>query len=346
MNIKDDKWIDGYVDSMKLRFDFIDKDLRDEIYSRLILFIKEIKLVGIYYDKKVSNSFHNCTKLISYNTTIADISKSVFPNLYTNISNYYISISFHGLKRYNKEIDDRSELLLKNILAFINSEKMLVPAISQFDICTDIPSNIENILVFCVNRNKRKKYYPLGTYDKDGNKIQIYDGTYEVEKFARDDDKEKFPIQGELLKEIAKRRNNVQKRASLYDKRKKILNKTKYDLGYDLTRFEMKLQTRHFVNNEVSVNAFLQELKDYRVLHFDDIKQKEEFIRNYNKANNNKHRNELVEKASAVAPTIKTNMSKIGEFIRMIDTIKFKNDGTFTIARKEDYLYGTSKFNK
>lgn len=109
----------------------------------------------------------------------------------------------------------------------------------------------------------------------------------------------------------------------------------------------MKLQARHFSSNkEVSANAFLQELKDYKLLYFDDLKQKESFINQYNKANSNKHRDALISEVSKTATTIKTNMKYIGEFIRMIDTIKFDGKGGFIIPKKENYLYGTSKFNR
>jgi hypothetical protein len=278
---------------------------------------------------------------------VAEISKSGYPVPYCNITNYYINISFHGLKSYNKKIEDKSEQLLKSIVAFINSNNMPEPSLSQFDICTDVACDIEHLVLVCVNRNRRKQYYPLGKYDEDGSLIQLHEGTYEVEKFTRDDDSEKFTTKEELQKAIAKRRANVQKRAILYDKRKKILDKTNYDIGYNLSRFEMKLQARHFSSNkEVSANAFLQELKDYKLLYFENLKQKERFIKRYNKANSNKHRNALVSKVSKTATTIKTNMKNIGEFIRMLDTIKFDAKGRFLIAKKENYLSGTSKFNK
>ena len=277
---------------------------------------------------------------------MGDISKGGYPNLSSKITNYCISIGFHGLVNcYNKNIEEKSELVLKNIIAFINEDDLFKPTLSQFDICIDVTSHIDYIVVVCSDR-KNKKYNPLGDLDKGKNKIQLYDGTYELESFIKDNDKENFPSEGKLKIEIAKRRDNVKKRTLFYNKRKKILNKSQHDIGYDLTRIEMKLQRRHFINNEVSVNVFSKELKEYKILYFENLKQKEKFIRQYNKANNNKHRSEIITQAFKVATTIKPNMHNIGEFIRKIDTIKFAGKNEFSVTKKEDYLYGRSKFNR
>jgi len=341
-----EEFFDGYVDSISLRIDFVDKYKRDLVYSGLLNFIKTTKFVGLYYDKRKSTQFFKCTKLISSNTTIGDISKSGYPNPYSKISNYYVSINFYGLKRHIKKLDEKSELLLKNIMVFINKDKSLLPTISQLDICMDMPYKINNTVVVPINRKSRKKYYDLGEYDNCGNRIQRYYGTFEVEKFTRHNDRKWFTEKEKLLREIRKRRNNVQKRAYLYDKRKQLMEKSNYNLGYSLTRFEMKLQNRYFLNNKVSVEAFLRELKDYKILYFEDLKEKDNFSKKYNKANSIKHRAELVEKASLFAITIKTNLSNIGKFIRMIDTITFGPNGKFKICKKENYIYGTSRFNR
>lgn len=323
---KYDRWLDGYVDSINLSIDFVDKSYRDEVYKNIINYIKNKDLVGIQYDKKKSNSYFQITKLISSNTTIATLTKKAFTPYF--VTQFRITIGFHGLHRYNKKVDDKSKLLLQNIAAYLNAKDIHF-VITQFDICTDIPCPIEELVVMCVNRKSSKKYHPLGTYDEDGNKIQTHDTTYEVEKFKSKES-----------------RDNVMKRAYLYDKRIKEIDKANNDIGFDLTRFEMKLQNRFFLKNEVSANSFLQELKDYKILYFEDIKQKDEFIKQYNKVNTNKHRDQLVDDISKTTPEIRINMLNISDFIRMVDTIRSDSRGGFIVTRSEDYLYGISKFNK
>ena len=70
------------------------------------------------------------------------------------------------------------------------------------------------------------------------------------------------------------------------------------------------------------------------MFYFKDT-QKDEFIQRYNKINNNKHRNKLLAKLSMVTPEVKTNMVKIEEFLRMVDTIKFDDKGKFLLLLKK-----------
>lgn len=321
------KRVDGWVDSVKLRLDYVDKGYRDFTFSEIISFIKSKKLVSIQYDKEKSNQYCQIIKLISSNTTIATLSKNSYTTFKT-IKQYTITISFYGLKRYQKEIDKRSLLLLKNIAAFLNSDNNYF-SITELDICTDYDCHIDNLVAVCVNRKSRKKYNPLGEEDVDGKRVQKHKGTYDVEKF-----------------ESHEKSKNVKKRAYLYNKRNKEIQKANNDLGYDLSRFEVKLQSRFFLDGIVSVGSFLEELKDYQLLHFKDLKQKHRFINKYNKANNNKHRKEILEKLSDNVMIVLPNMIHIGTFIRMIDTIRFDQKGNFRVIPREDYLYGLSKFNQ
>lgn len=322
--------IDGVVDSVKYRIDFIFKDHRDKVLNEILNFIITLKLLHIHYDKKLSNEYFQIRKLKSLNTTVGSIITSTYcttNDKLQSITNYYITISFQGLIRYQKNLDDKSNLLLQYITAYLNSKKFQF-IITQFDIATDIKYTLENLVAVCVNRKSRKKYHYLGTYDDNGNKIQENEGTYEVEKF-----------------ESKEKRNNVMKLAYLYDKRKKEMIKASYDIGYEVSRLEVKLQSRFFLDKEVSVRTFIEELKDYKLFYFKDMTQKEEFIKRYNKANSNKHRSQLIADLSMATPEIVTNMVKIEEFLRMIDTIKFDDKGKFFITPKENYIIGTSRFN-
>ena len=320
--------IDGIVDSVKYRIDFVDKNYRNKVANDIIDFIASTKLVHIKTDEKASNEFCQIQKLRSSNTTIASITTSTFCTMhdFQNINNYYIAVAFHGLVRYQKKLDAKSKLLLQHITAYLNTKKLPF-IITQFDISTDIKCPLSNLVAVCVNRKSRKKYHPLGTYDEKGDRIQKSEGTYEVEKF-----------------ESKEKRNNVMKLAYLYNKRRKEIMKANYDIGYEVSRFEMKCQTRFFLDKEVSVRTFLQELKDYKLFYFKDMTQKDEFTKRYNKANN-KYRNQLIDELSMVTPEIITNMIKIEEFLRVVDTIKFDEKGHFFVTPKENYIVGTSRLN-
>ena len=322
--------IDGIVDSVKFRIVFIDKNYRNKVLNDILTFVSSTKLVHFSKDEESNNEYCQVKKLRSSNTTIASIIKSTYCTIndkLQSINNYYITISFQGLVRYQKKVDDISNLLLQYITAYLNSKKFQF-IITQFDIATDIKSPLKNLVAVCVNRKSRKKYHYLGTYDENGNKIQENEGTYEVEKF-----------------ESKEKRNNVMKLAYLYNKRRKQIMRANYDIGYEVSRFEMKCQTRFFLDKEVSVRTFIEELKDYKVFYFKDMTEKEEFVKRYNKANSNKHRNKLVAKLSVVTPEIITNMIKIEEFLRMIDTIRFDYKRNFLITPQKDYIIGKSRVN-
>ncbi|MDX9743407.1 MAG: hypothetical protein RBT59_06275 [Arcobacteraceae bacterium] len=325
-------FVDGYVDSITLRIDFIDKDYRAAVFSELCNFVKEKKIVAVKYDEEKSTQYRQITNLLSSNTTIATISRSAYTyanqNLLSNIQQYYIAISFFGLKRYSKRIDEKSFLLLQNIVAYLNTNNIPY-CLTQFDISADVPCHTNSLLAVCLKRKLKTQYHPLGQYDEYSKNIQTNNGTYEIERF-----------------ESTKKQNNVMKRAYLYDKRKKEIEKANNDLGYELSRFEVSFQNRFFLHNEVSVNSFLQEIKDYNLFYFEDIKKKEKFVKQYNKANSNKHRTQLTDKISQSTPTVKIKMFKIGEFLKMLDLITFDSNGRLVIGSDKYYIYGLSKFNR
>jgi galactokinase len=136
------------------------------------------------------------------------------------------------------------------------------------------------------------------------------------------------------------------KRAYLYNKRQKEIDKANNDIGYELSRFEVSFQNRFFLFKEISVDSFLHELKDYKLFYFEDIKKKEQFINQYNKANSNKHRTQLIDTLKKSTPEVKTKMWRVGELLKMLDKIKFGSNGKLVIESDKYYLYGLSRFNR
>lgn len=323
--------VDSYVDSIALRIDFVDKEYREVVFRQLSNFVKEKKIVAIQYDNENSTKYRQVTNLLSSNTIIAKITRSAYTydnhNLPSPIQHYYLAISFFGMKRYDEKIDEKSMLLLKNIVAYLNTNNVSF-SLTQLDIAVDIKQNTNNLLAVCINRKAKTQYHQLGTFDSFGKNIQTNSGTFEIEKF-----------------ESIQKQNNVMKRAYLYDKRKKEIIKANNDMGFELSRFEVSFQNRFFLQNEVSVNSFLQALKDYKLFYFESIVQKEQLIQAYNKANNNKHRNQLIDKIAQTTSTITIKMFNVGNMLRMMDTIKFDSSGQFVIVKPENYLYSLSKFN-
>jgi len=183
---------------------------------------------------------------------------------------------------------------------------------------TDITSKIENILAVCTKRTANISYFQLG--DKDGNTIQKNDGTYYIEKFN-----------------THKQKRNAMSRAYIYDKRKKELDKFKRDIGFNLTRFELKLQKRFFVKNEYSGSVMDKALQKYTVLFFEDMLQKRLFIQTYNEATTRKKRKNVIDALEGYSASILTprlnNQNQTIETQEIIKKITNKEPGDFNRGR-------------
>lgn len=326
------KTVDTYIDTVGLRCVSNSKDERDHLFNQIVGFISKTKLVGVMYDKERSTKYYQITKLQSGNTTLGTIAKGYFENS-TNgykMEYSYINLTFYGLKRFNKIKDAASMLLVKTIAAYLNTKDIYF-GLTELDIAMDIRSKIAYILAVCIRRSANVDYFTLGDLDDDGNAIQDNEGTYYMEKF-----------------ESIKRKKNAMSGAYLYDKRKKELEKFNYDIGLEMTRFEVKLQKRYFVKNEYCTGVMYKALDKYAVLEFEDIKQKEILIQKYNNAKSRKQRTVVIDEALSTnnATLLRPRMDKVGDFLRELDTIKFDAKGGFVYTKQEDYLYCRSKFNR
>ena len=323
--------VDTYVDTLGFRIVCNSQDERNYLFKEILDFISMQKIVGIVYDKERSNQYYQTTKLQYANSTLATISKGFYENSSNGylMQYYYININFYGLKRYNKTKDDASRRLIRTVAAHLNTEGIYFRLI-ELDIAMDIRSNMDNVLVVCTRRSANIDYFQLGDVDIDGNKIQAHDGTYYIEKFKS-----------------RKKEKNAVSRAYLYNKRLKEQRKFKRDIGFELTRFEVKLQKRYFVKNKYCTGVMHKTLDKYTVLQFRDTEYKERLIQTCNGAKNGKERKKLIAEAlsNGDVTLLRPRMDKVGSYLREIDTVKFNTYGGFTYTKQEDYLYAHSKFN-
>ena len=318
-----------YVDTLGIRCECEDKYQRDNLFESLVNYLKEKNIVGIKYDDKHSNMYYRITNLLYGNSKLGAISKGYYKiDRIINADYYYINFNFYGLKRYGKNKEDASQLLIRTIAAYLNTHNINF-RLTELDIAIDIHTPINNMIAVCLSRSPNIDYYELGSKDKTGQTIQD-NGTYYIEHFKSN-----------------KQRKNAMSRAYLYNKREKELTKFKRDIGFELTRFEVKFQKRWFVKNNYGIVYINRALKKYAVLEFKDSKHKEEFIKKFNRAKTAKKRkmivNNEVESKSAIlhAP----QMHSIGTFLREIDTVTSNYKGEFSFIRHEDYIECASKFN-
>lgn len=325
------KRVETHIDTLGIRCECDNKEQRDSLSNALIDFLKEKNIVGIKYDEEQSSKYYQITKLQYSNTKLATIAKGYYVNDTSFDSDYYyINISFYGLKRYSKIKDEASLLLVRTITAFLNTYNIDF-RLTELDIAMDILSPIHNILAVCVRRSPNIDYFQLGETNANGMKIQKDEGSYYIEKY-----------------QSKKQEKNAMSRAYLYDKRRKELLKYKRDIGFELTRFEVKFQKRWFVKNEFGVMPIYKALQKYAVLEFKDYEQKKQLIEKLNTTKKARQRRKLIDDAieSNNAIFLNQQMNNVGNFLREIDTIKFNGKGEFVFTKHKDYLECMSKLNR
>ena len=325
------KTVNTYIDTLGIRCECDNRNQRDSLFNTLIDFLIETNIVGIKYNKEASSKYYQITELLYGNTKLATIAKGYYINDTSfDPDYYYINIGFYGLKRYSTIKDEASRLLVRTITAFFNTYNIDFRLI-ELDVAMDIKSTIDNILVVCVRRSPKVNYYQLGDINENGENIQKYEKTYYIEKYKS-----------------SKQRKNAMSRAYLYDKRLKEMTKYHKNIGFDLTRFEVKLQKRWFVKNEFGFTPIYKTLSKYTVLEFKNLQHKEQLIKRLNSAKTSKQRRKAIDEAieNNSAIPLKQTMNLVGQILREIDTIKLNSKGEFVFTKHEDYLESMSKFNR
>lgn len=169
------------------------------------------------------------------------------------VERYYIRIRFAGLKSYKQRQDEASYNALMTICAWLNTTRTNFRLV-ELDVAVDIYSSFYNVLVACINKSPNVPYNRLG-------RIQYYDSipTTYIENY----------------KNVQQRKEAVL-RAYLYNK------SAKERLEFPITRFEVKLQNRFFLRNEFNTKSIVNALDRYYVMYFENKREKEQKIREYN----------------------------------------------------------------
>jgi hypothetical protein len=330
--MKRKKTVNTYIDTLGIRYECDNKKQREDLFNLLIDVLLKGKSIGTRYNKERSDEYNQITDLLYGNTKLASLTKGYYKIKYNllNPDRYYLNIKFYGLKSYNEKRDEATILLVRTIIALLNTYNIDF-RLTELDIAMDIESKIDNILVVCTTRSPNVLYHQLGDINANGKNIQEYDGTYYIEKF-----------------ESFKKQKNAMSRAYFYDKRLKEKTKYNRDIGFNLTRFEVKLQTGFFVKNKFGFIPIYKVLQKYAVLEFEDIKQKECLIQKLNSITTSKQRKKAIANAivNNYATPLTQKMNLVGKFLREIDTIKFNTQGKFVSTKHEGYLECMSRFNR
>ena len=215
---------------------------------------------------------------------------------------YYINITFSGLRRYDEKLDELTKNVLYSVYAFLHT-KNIEYTNNAADIYLDIKAPFENIVSLCIKKAPSVKY---NKPNEEQEKINI---NY-VEKVSPTN------------------YNKTALRGYWYNKGKRA------QLKYNLTRFELKLQPKYFYRYGFSLEAMEKALDRYYVLFFQNIEEKQKKIDKYS---NYKYvaKREL-KKLEFDKYKLKFDITAITKFLNWLDGAY---DEELVIEEKEDYLF-------
>ena len=194
--------------------------------------------------------------------------------------NYYIAVSFYGLKSHIEILDNLSNGCLFAVCGILNTFSIEY-VFTELDVCLDISAKIDNVLAICTTKLPRTEYHLVN------NSFYIGDTVY-IEKISKD-----------------KISYNSQ-RAYVYNKAKKE------NLKFPLTRFELKLQ-KTFFKNDLDFETIVNALNRYTVMFFPNIYEKSIVIDRYNSYSRISRRD--IERMGLERYRLKPDVVKIERFI-------------------------------
>ncbi|MGD9623972.1 MAG: hypothetical protein AB7U51_04875 [Arcobacter sp.] len=203
-------------------------------------------------------------------------------------TNYYVSISFYGLKSYIGILDNLSIGCLFSVCGILNTFNINY-IFTELDVCLDISAKVDNVLAICIRKLPRTEYYQLGHSFYNGNTVYI-------EKISKD-------------------------RISFNSQRAYVYNKAKKEnLKYPLTRFELKLQKSFFFNNELDSRTIINALSRYAVMYLPNIYEKSMIIDRYTSYSRISKRD--IERMGLDRYRLKPDVTKIERFINYLKSYR------------------------
>lgn len=202
---------------------------------------------------------------------------------------YYIRIRFAGLKSHNFDYDRSAFNCLMSICAFLNTTGTPFK-LTELDIAMDLFDSFDNVLVACTRKASYVPYNPLGFK-------QFFNGvpTSYIEDYSE-----------------PKQRRDAVMRSYLYDKT------AKNRLLFSITRFELKLQNRFFINNGFNLTSITSALDKYHVMYFRNKREKQHMINKYNSYKNVTSRE--IQRLGFDNHRVYPNITVVEEFLRQIES--------------------------
>jgi hypothetical protein len=202
--------------------------------------------------------------------------------------NYYVAVSFYGLKSHIGILDNLSNGCLFTVCGILNTFSIEY-LFTELDVCLDISTKIDNVLAICTTKLPRTEYHLVNNSFYNGDTVYI-------EKISKN------------------RVSYNSQRAYVYNKAKKE------NLNYPLTRFELKLQKSFFFNNELDSKTIINALNRYTVMYFQNTYEKNMIIDRYNSYYRISKRD--IERTGLERYRLKPDVVKIERFIKSLKSYR------------------------
>ena len=297
------------IDTIVLKIDCKEPNEQREIVEDIKVLLQQLNLFYKYNDKPISLSY---LKTIDKRDLIVYHSNTILAVIKTGFAKqFYITIEFAGLKSYNTQLDEQSNNYLLRLASYLNSNNIPFKII-ELDICLDIESNFKNILSVCVKRQPKVEYYKV-------DKSQKYESTLYLEK-----------IEKEKLK-------STSIRSYQYDKSKKENIQDR-----SITRFEIKIQPKYFINAGEDISKIEDHLKRYYTFILVNKSDRNTVIKTLNKgARLNKTEKKLLEQFR-----VNHDIKIVENFITNLRNVKLDTDLENRRNKRDKQLIDFNFFNK
>ena len=236
------------IDTVSIQIDCSSLEVQQGISFMISRAVTEYNKVYIK-----DNAYTKQREILFNNNRLGTIRLGMNPiwNKFTRkyVINYYVAVSFYGLKSHIEILDNLSNGCLFAVCGILNTFNFNY-VFTELDVCLDMNTKMDNILAICTTKLPRTEYHFLNNSFYNGDTVYI-------EKISKD------------------RINYNSQRAYVYNKAKKE------NLQYPLTRFELKLQ-KSFFKNDLDFETIVNALNRYTVMFFPTIYEKIRIVDKYN----------------------------------------------------------------
>lgn len=245
-----------HIDTVTVQIDCDNSVMQQMLLKELLGYINTF---GLYTGSKDVNE-NKATDIIKVeyalyanNSTLLTINTGSFRTIINAryVIKYYVSVKLAGLKSYNEDSDRQSNDILMLLCAYLNSNQ-IVFKFAELDVAIDANIPFEHMVAVCTKKTPKTNYWEFGE-----QKVYENQTTY-IEKI------EKSKLNKAIL------------RSYVYDK------SLKEGLPYNMTRFEIKLQSAFFNKYGFDINPIQNALNRYHVMYFEDLGLKNSKIDAYN----------------------------------------------------------------